>query len=307
MIVDLDIRLWPRGDDLGDEIATALRGRAAARWVSPEASPESLDPALAAVDAGIVVGFESDLLRGGVSEEFLRPVVERSEGRLLLARAIDPTLPGAAERVESARAAGASAIWLDPMLQGFHPADSRAMRVFDRAEANQLPVLLGWSGPMPASARLEFGRPFLLDEVARAFPRLFLVVGGFGAPFVSETIALVAKHGRCFTHVGGIASRPWELLHALECARDHGVEDKILFASGFPFDLPARAIEAIYAVNASVVGTPLPRIARSALREIVERDAISLLGLGTPPKTRERTSNRVLASDAVLRLTGEAG
>ena len=45
------------------------------------------------------------------------------------------------------------------------------MRVFDRAEALQLPVLTGWSGSIPASGKLEFGRPYLFDEVARAFPR----------------------------------------------------------------------------------------------------------------------------------------
>lgn len=307
MIVDLDMRLWSRSDDLGEELATAVRRRSAGRWLAPEASPASLSAALAAVDAGVVVGFESGLLRGAVPEQVLRPLVERSEGRLYFARAVDPLAAGASDRVESARAAGACAIWVDPCLQGFHPADSRAMRVFDRAEANQLPVLVGWSGPMPASARLEFARPHLLDEVARSFPRLFLVIAGFGGPFVPEAIALVAKHDRCFTHVGGIAARPWELLHALESARDHGVEGKVLFASGFPFDLPARAIEAVYATNSWVHGTPLPHVARSALREIVERDAVSLLGLGPAPTPRSRDAARLLATDSMLRLTGEAG
>ena len=307
MIVDLDMRLWTRREDLGDELSAALRRRAARRWIGPEASEEALLAASAAVDAAVVVGFESALLRGSVPEDVARGAVERSQGRLLLARAVDPCARGAEQRVESARAEGAVAIWVDPVLQGFHPTDSRAMRVFDRAEAHQLPVLVGWPGPLPASAPLEFGRISLLDEVARNFPRLFLVVAGFGAPFFGETIALLAKHERVFTHLGGIASRPWELLHALERARDHEVEGKVLFASGFPFDLPARAIEAVYGVNAAVVGTPLPRIARSALREIVERDAISLLGLGTPPAPRDRDATRVLASESLLRLTGEAG
>ena len=101
-----------------------------------------------------------------------------------------------------------------------------------------------------------------------------------------------------FTTVAGIAARPWELLGALQGARDHGVDQKVLFASGFPFDLPARAIEAVYSVNGLVATTPLPHLPRPMLREIVERDAVSLLGLGTAPEQVERTANRLLAGES---------
>lgn len=307
MIVDLDTRIWLRLEDLGDELAAAVRRLGAVRWVQPDASAESHQNAVRAVDAAVIAGFRSELVRGAIPEDILRPLVQASDGRLFLARAVDPTRPGASAEVESARGEGASAIWLDPCTQGFNPTDTRAMRVFDRAEANQLPVLLGWTGPLPASARLEFARPFLLDEVARAFPRLSLVIHGFGAPFLPETLALLAKHDRVFTSTAGLATRPWELLHGLQLARDHAVDRKVLFASGFPFDVPARAIEAIYSVNGALQATQFPNVARSVLREIVERDACTLLGLGRPPVARERETSRALASDQPLRLLGDAG
>ncbi|MCX5650014.1 MAG: amidohydrolase family protein [Planctomycetota bacterium] len=307
MIVDLDTRLWPRIEDLGDELAAAVRLLGSARWLQPDATGEAHAAAIRAVDAAVVVGFRSELVRGAIPEALLRGAIERSEGRLFLARAVDPTRGDASAEVESARREGAAAIWMDPCTQGFNPTDTRAMRVFDRAEANQLPVFLGWSGPMPSSARLEFARPFLLDEVARTFPRLSMVIAGFGAPFMAETIALLGKHDRVFTTTAGAASRPWELLNALQGARDHGVDRKVCFGSGFPFDTPARAIEAIYGVNSLIHGTPLPHIARSVLREIVERDAISLLGLGVPPAPNPRDTTRALANDAALRLGGETG
>lgn len=305
MIVDLDTRLWPRIEDLGDELAGAVRSLGSARWLQPDATGEAHAAAVRAVDAAVVLGFRSELVRGAIPEALLRGAIERSQGRLFLARAVDPTRGDASAEVESARREGAAAIWMDPCTQGFNPTDTRAMRVFDRAEANQLPVFLGWSGPIPASARLEFARPFLLDEVARAFPRLSLVIAGFGGPFVAETLVLLAKHDHVFTTTAGVAARPWELLNALQCARDHGVDRKVCFASGFPFDTPARAIEAIYGVNSLIHATPLPHIARSVLREIVERDAISLLGLGAPPAPRSRDTTRALATDAPLRLGGE--
>lgn len=307
MIVDVDTRIWTHLEELGEEIAASVRRLASARWVQPDATVEAHGAASRAVDASIVVGFRSDLLRGAVAEAALRSLMDRSEGRVFLARAIDPLRPGAAGEVEAARTEGVSAIWMDPATQGFNPSDTRAMRVFDRAEANQLPVLLGWSGPQPSSARLEFARPFLLDEVARAFPQLSIVIGGFGAPFVHETLALLAKHDRVYTHTGGVAARPWELLHALQMARDLCVDSRVLFASGFPFDTPARAIESIYGINALLQQSSLPRIPRAALREIVERDSIALLGLGAHPSPRDRAVPRTLASDAPLRLSGDVG
>ena len=307
MIVDLDTRIWPRIEDLGDELAAAVRRLGASRWVQPDASAESHQNAMRAVDAAVLVGFRSELIRGAIAEDLLRPVVDAAAGRLFLARAVDPTRSGAASEVDSARAAGVSAIWLDPCTQGFNPTDTRAMRVFDRAEANQLPVLIGWTGPLPASARLEFARPFLLDEVARTFPRLSIVVHGFGAPFLAETLALLAKHDRVFTTTAGIAARPWELLQGLQLARDHAVDRQVLFASGLPFDTPARAIEAVYSVNSALQATQFPQIARSLLREIVERDACALLGLGSAPPTGARETARALASEQPLRLLGDAG
>ncbi len=306
MIVDLDMRHWTRTDELGDELAAAIRRAGAERWVQPDASSDSLLSAAQCVDAGVLCGFESRLLKGALSEASMRAVAARAPGRIFLARGIDPTAPDASTRVESARREGFCAIWMDPAIQGFNPTDTRAMRVFDRAEAQQLPVFLGWSGPQPASARLEFSRPYLLDEVARAFPRLAMVLAGFGAPFQQETLTLLAKHDRVFTTTAGTALRPWELLHTLQSCRDYGVEQKILFASGFPFDTPARAMEAIYSVNGMLAMTSLPHIARSALRELVERDSISLLGLGVPPAASDFAATRALAAESPLRLTGES-
>lgn len=305
MIVDLDIRLWARPEDLGSEVSDAIRRTAATRWLQPEANLHAFAGAMQTVDAALVVGFESGLLRGSVNESLLHEARASADGRVFLARAIDPLAGGASGRVETARKDGFCAVWLDPALQGFNPTDTRAMRVFDRAEAHQLPVFLGWSGPQPASARLEFARPYLLDEVARTFPRLQLVIAGFGAPFHSETIALLAKHDRVFTTIAGVAARPWELLGALQACRDHGVDSRVLFGSGFPFDAPARAIESIYGVNGMIATTPLPHIARSVLREIVERDSISLLGLGAPPASLERATTRMLATPTPLEANGD--
>ena len=282
MIVDLDTRLWPRIEDLGDELAAAVRLLGSARWLQPDATGEAHAAAIRAVDAAVVVGFRSELVRGAIPEALLRGAIERSEGRLFLARAVDPTRGDASAEVESARRDGAAALWMDPCTQGFNPTDTRAMRVFDRAEANQLPVFLGWSGPMPSSARLEFARPFLLDEVARANPGMRIVIGELGWPWIDECLAMLLKHPNVFAEISGVAGRPWQLYNTLLSAQSMGVMEKLFFGSGFPYELPAKAIENLYSVNAFAHGTQLPSIPRTALRAIAERDPFAVLGIDSP-------------------------
>ncbi len=57
--------------------------------------------------------------------------------------------------------------------------------------------------------------------------------------------------------------------------------DKLLFGSGFPHDTPARTIEALYTLNAFGQGTPLPSIARSSIKAIIEKNSLACLGIET--------------------------
>jgi len=59
----------------------------------------------------------------------------------------------------------------------------------------------------------------------------------------------------------------------------HGVIDKLLFGSDFPYTSATECIEALYSINQLAQGTNLPLVPREALRGIVERDTLDLLGL----------------------------
>ena len=58
-----------------------------------------------------------------------------------------------------------------------------------------------------------------------------------------------------------------------------GVIDKLLFGSDFPYTNATECIEALYSINRIAQGTNLPVVPREALRGIVERDTLGLLGL----------------------------
>lgn len=153
------------------------------------------------------------------------------------------------------------------------------MRVYERCADLGLPVFVTMLEPLTPNAMLEFGRPALWDEVAQAFPTLPIVFGGFGYPWIDETLMMLAKHTKLFADISGVATRPWQLYNALLTASGLGVMDRLLFGSGFPFDTPESAIENMYSINAHSHGTQLPSAPRSQIRGIVERDAMACLGI----------------------------
>jgi predicted TIM-barrel fold metal-dependent hydrolase len=118
--------------------------------------------------------------------------------------------------------------------------------------------------------------------VARSFPTLPIVIGELGYPWIDEALVLMGKHERVWADLSGIVARPWQLYTTLLTAVGLGVMDKLLFASGFPFEQPAKAIENLYSLHALSQGTTMPGIPRALIRGIVERDALECLGIPAP-------------------------
>jgi predicted TIM-barrel fold metal-dependent hydrolase len=153
------------------------------------------------------------------------------------------------------------------------------MRVYAEAERLGMPILFHPSGQFTEESKLEFGRPYLLDEAARAFPKLHMVIAQMGHPWIDETICMLGKHPNVFADVSGLLGRPWQAYNAFVTAHQYGVIDKLLFGSDFPYTHAEECIEALYSMNQLAQGTNLPVVPREALRGIVERDALGLLGL----------------------------
>jgi predicted TIM-barrel fold metal-dependent hydrolase len=232
------------------------------------------------VDKSIVLGFKSRYLRADIPNRFVADYVKRSPGKLIGFAGIDPTEPSALEELKIARDdLHLRGITISPANQDFHPADSRAMRVYEEAQRLEMPVLVHPVGQFSEQSKLEYARPYLLDEVGRTFPKLRLVISQLGQPWVDETILLLGKHANVYADISGLLSRPWQAYNALVTAHQYGVIDKLLFGSDFPYTSAGECIEALYSINQICQGSNMPLIPRESLRGIVERDTIALLGL----------------------------
>lgn len=281
MIVDVLTRIWHSPDQLGRELSDAVR-----RSGAQAGSPMQVDGTIGAHSretacetVTLVHGFRSNMLGALVPNEFVADHVRRHPDRMLGIAGIDPLAPDAIDELERARGLGLVGVSISPSAQGFHAAHSAAMRLYERCEALAMPVFAARPGRSTASCIMEFDRPATFDEVMRSYPRLKLVLGEIGFPWADEALALMAKHAGVFADTSGMVSRPWQLYGVLLNASALGVVDRIMLGSGFPFERPASAVETILSLNSYALGTPLPAIPRASLRGIVERDAVSALGL----------------------------
>jgi uncharacterized protein len=291
MIVDCHTHVWQSPDqlgqaDLGDlprpvgrraRLGTA--GRTAWRTIPAADAEHHLSQANLA-DKSIVLGFKSRYLRAEVPNRYVADYVNRFPHKLIGFAGIDPTERSALEELRASHdSLQLRGVTLSPANQDFHPTDSRAMRVYAEAERLGMPILLHPVGPATAASKLEYGRPYLMDEVARAFPNLRIVIAQLGHPWIDETIVMLGKHANVFADVSGLLPRPWQAYNALVAAQQNQVIDKLLFGSDFPHTSITECIESLYSINQVAQGTNLPTVPRESLRGIIERDALNLLGL----------------------------
>ena len=283
MIVDCHTHLWQSPDQLGRAVLGGLPPRRAGSgggFAVPAADPEHHADSARPVDVSIVLGFKSNFLQADVPNRLVADYVGRDPRRLVGFAGIDPTDDAALDDLAAAHEQlKLGGVTVSPANQDFHPADTRAMDVYAEAQRRRMPVLFHPGGPMTTAGKLSHSRPHLLDEVARSFPDLRIVIAQLGQPWVEEAIALLAKHPHVWADLSTLPQRPWLAYNALVHAHQAGVAEKLLFGSDFPFADAAATIQSLYSLNQLVQGTGLPVVPREVVRGIVERDALEALGL----------------------------
>jgi len=232
------------------------------------------------VDACIVLA-SPDKSRDQVNR-ILSDYVAQYSDRMLGFGVIDPTEDPISDKNLTAltQKLGLRGVVLYCSMCGFHPAHSRAMRFYEAVQEIGLPVFFHNGGHTPrAGAVLEYAQPYLLDEVARSFPELRIIVGSMGVPFVEQALSLVAKHEHVFADLTIRPSKVWQTYNTVVAAHERGVVDKLLFGSGFPLSTAGECIETLLGFNMLLADTKLPTVPRASIRSVIERDSLELLGI----------------------------
>ena len=289
MIVDCHTQIWDSQEQLG-RAAALVRPAVPADELHHR---EAVDP----VDKAIVLAFKSRYLDAEIPNQFVADYVRRNAKKMVGFAGIDPTDRDWLEELRIAQdELHLKGVMVSPAMQDFHPSDTRAMRLYEQCEQRGLPVLFE-QNHRQAAPKTEYAQPILLDDIARAFPGLRIMIGRLGHPWVEQTVVMLGKHPNMYANVAGLLRQSWLSYTALLSAWEYGVMEKLLFGSDFPYRSPAACIEALYSVNQFSHGSNLQAIPREALRGIVERDALQLLGIGGPPPRGSKPNQAIFADD----------
>jgi len=182
------------------------------------------------------------------------------------------TADPAKELERCVRDMGFRGVKLYPVYQLFYANDHFLYPLYEKAQELGVPVMVHTGSSIFDGARLKYGDPLLLDEVAVDFPELTIVLVHGGRGFWYETaFHLVRSHAKVYLEIAGLPPR-----NLLEYFPDlEGYSEKVIFGSDWPGPVPKKNIQSINA---------LP-ISEDARARILGGNAARLLGLDTRPRS----------------------
>jgi len=149
---------------------------------------------------------------------------------------------------------------LGPVYQHFDPQDRTYWPLFRKCQQYNLPIMWHQGTTFPSAARLKWGLPLQLEDIAMDFPDLRMIIAHLGHPWEADVMVLIRKCPNVYTDISAVHYRPWRYWQALVTAMEYGVEQKILPGSDFPSATLDNVIAGLRNVNAIVEGTRLPKI-----------------------------------------------
>jgi uncharacterized protein len=159
-----------------------------------------------------------------------------------------------------------------------HPCHSSAMVAFEAAQRLEMPIFFHNECYGEFSV-LDYTQPVHLDELARTFPKLKMLIGSMARPFYSQTLELTARHENVYGCLSLNPQRKWELYNTVISIFEAGVEDKIFFGSGYPDNNAKESIETLLGLKLAFSETGLPWVGSADLRKLYERNCLEVLGL----------------------------
>jgi predicted TIM-barrel fold metal-dependent hydrolase len=230
----------------------------------------------------LVFGFSAGHIGVLVPNDYVARYVATDPTRLIGYASVDPVDPGALDELDrSVRDLGLKGLKLAPAYQNCHPLDDRLMAIYERAQQHELPVTVHMGTTPHPSAPLEFGRPVHVDEIARCFPNLPLVMAHVAHPWEPEALVVVRKHPHVYADVSALVYRPLQLHHALHLAQEYAVTEKLLLGSDFPWMTTAGTIDGLRRLATEVPHSDF-LLDGQLIEELITRDTLDLLRLSDP-------------------------
>lgn len=254
---------------------TMLRTRQLSLEPPPSLLELSVEKLLAEMDAagveiGVITGRNTGTGFGTVGNEEVAAIAARYPGRFVACGAVNPVDPAALREID--RIAGEWRMPAVSMEPGFAPQpmranDRRLYPIYARCAERALPVILTLSAM--TGPDVGYCLPVNVDQVAHDFPTLTLVIAHACWPWVQPMLGVAFRRSNVYLSPDIYAiNLPGRDDFAL-AARTY-LQDRFLFASGYPFAPVGGALEAYRTMGFS----------GQVAEKIFRKNAAGLLRLG---------------------------
>ncbi|MEM7128302.1 MAG: amidohydrolase family protein [Chloroflexota bacterium] len=280
MIIDIHSHCWPSHDVFSSQfIAEASRMRSTpidltTRYADYRATAQS------GCDATVVFGGKAKLAGLWVDDRDVAAYVHEDPTRLIGFLSLDPTQLNWEEELRFGhQELGMQGIKLMPMYAGFMPQDESLNPLWTYAQENGLPVLLHTGTTFISQGPLKTTLPRHIDDVARRFPEVRIVMAHLAHPYEGECVAVIRKHPHVYADVSALHYRPWQLFHSLMLVHEYGVWHKLLFGTDFPVTTVDESIAGLR--DLCTVQIDRFRLPQEQIEAMITRDSLTLLGLSS--------------------------
>jgi predicted TIM-barrel fold metal-dependent hydrolase len=165
------------------------------------------DAVRAHVEAGVDKFVALAALSEGVPNDYVAMIKEKYPDKIMGFASVNPCvrMPRGSDRVpacvkELERAINdlkLEGLKLYPTYENYSPDDFGLVGpIYEKAEEVDIPVLIHQAWAPVNDSRMRYALPHLLDDVARNFKKLKLIVAHFGNPWVDETISASQEQKR---------------------------------------------------------------------------------------------------------------
>jgi predicted TIM-barrel fold metal-dependent hydrolase len=231
-------------------------------------------------DKVVVFGAKARLNGLWVPDDYVAEFVARAPAKLIGFAACDPTQPNHMDElrigIDELHLRG---VKMMPMYAGFDPRDERCEPVYAFCESRGLPILFHSGTTFNRAAPLGYTRPWLWDEVAIKHPELRMILAHVGHPFCEECLVVIRKHPHLYADISALHYRPWQFYNMLIAAQEYNVTHKLLNGTDYPFTTGQGSIDGLRNINSIAGNSGLPRVTEKTIEGILNRDALSLLGI----------------------------
>jgi len=221
------------------------------------------------IDYGVVMAEISPMVTGVCSNEYVLQFC-RDRDMLIPFASINPSLTvNTGLELQRLVEQGFRGVKLYPTYQHCYPNNRRLYPLYSKAEELQVPVMVHTGTSIFKGAKLKYGDPLFLDEVAVDFPDLSILLVHSGRGFWYDRAFVLARlHKKVYMEIAGLP--PQKLLDYFpELER---VADKVIFGTDWPgITDPGANIKAI---------RDLP-LEEEAIQNILGGNAVELLKLKT--------------------------